>query len=61
MTMSQDLEGYYQASHHVLHDLSKNADLAPLLAAVLAALGQSEPQVGVPVAAEDALAKLDVS
>ena len=61
LTKSQDSEGYYQASHHVLHDLSKSADLAPLLAPVLAALGRSEPQVGVPVAAADALAKLDAS
>jgi HEAT repeat protein len=61
LAKSQDSEGYYPASHHVLHDLSKSAELAPLLAPVLAALGHSEPQVGVPVAAEDALAKLTAS
>jgi HEAT repeat protein len=61
LTKSQDSDGYYQASHHVLHDISKSTDLAPLLATVLAALGQSEPQVGVPVAAKDALAKLNAS
>ena len=47
-----------QSSHHVLRDLSKLRDLGPLLAPVLKAFDQPEPEVAVPVAAQAALESL---
>ncbi len=58
LTKSQDSEGLYKSAHHVLHDLSQHSYLGPLLAPVLKALDQSEPEVAVPVAAQRALENL---
>ena len=58
LTKSQDSEGLYKSAHHVFHDLSKNSDLGPLLAPVLKALDQTEPEVAVPVAAQRVLENL---
>jgi HEAT repeat protein len=52
---SQDSEGLYKAAHHVFHDLSQHGDLGATLKPVLKALGQSESEVAVPVAAQSAL------
>jgi len=48
-------DGMYRGAHHVLHDLIKRSDLAPLLAPVYQALDHPEPEVAVPVAALEAL------
>ena len=58
LTKSQDSEGLYKSAHHVFRDLSKRSDLGPLLAPVLKAFDQSEPEVAVPVAAYSALESL---
>jgi len=58
LTKSQDSEGLYKSAHHVLHDLSQHSDLGPLLAPVLKALDQSQPEIAVPVAAQRALENL---
>ena len=58
LTMSQDSEGLYKSAHHVLHNFSKDSDLGSLLAPVLKALDQPEPEVAVPVAAQRALKSL---
>ena len=58
LTKSQDSEGLYKSAHHVLHDLSQHSDLGPLLAPVLKALDQAEPEVAVPIAAQRALENL---
>jgi HEAT repeat protein len=55
LTKSQDSEGLYEAAHHVLHDLANNIELAPIAKPVLDALGESEPELAVPIAAERAL------
>ncbi len=58
LTKSQDSEDLYKAAHHVLHDLANNTELAPIVKPVLDALGQSEPELAVPIAAERALANM---
>jgi HEAT repeat protein len=58
LTESQHSGGLYKSAHHVLHDLSQQADLQPLLAPVLKALDRPEPEVAVPVEAERALESL---
>ena len=58
LTKLQDSEGLYKAAHHVLHDVAKHAELASVVNPVLDALGQSEPEVAVPISAERALASM---
>jgi HEAT repeat protein len=58
LTKSQDSEDLYKAAHHVLHDLANDNELAPIVKPVLDALGQSEPELAVPIAAERALANM---
>jgi HEAT repeat protein len=58
LTKSRDSAGLYKAAHHVLHDLAQNAKLAPVVKPVLTALGRSDPELAVPVAAERALASM---
>jgi len=55
LTHSDPPGGMYQSAHHVLHDLVKRSDLAPLLTPVYQALDHPEPEVAVPVAAQEAL------
>ena len=52
---AKDSEAIYKGGHHVLHDLAKVKKLAPLLKPVLEAFDQAEPEVSVPVAAQEAL------
>ncbi len=58
LTKSRDSEGLFKSAHHVVRDLSQHSDLGQLFAPVLKALNQSEPEVGVPVAAQRALENL---
>jgi HEAT repeat protein len=55
LTHSDPPGGMYQSAHHVLHDLLQRSDLAPLLTPVYQALKHPEPEVAVPVAAQEAL------
>ena len=55
---SQDSEGLYASAHHVLRDLSQPGELGPLLAPVLKALDESEPEIAVPIAAQRTLENL---
>jgi HEAT repeat protein len=56
LTQSDPPGGMYQGAHHVLHDLVRERpDLAPLLMPVYQALDHPEPEVAVPVAAQEAL------
>lgn len=55
LTRSDPPDHMYQSAHHVLHDLIKRGDLAPLLKPVYQALRHPEPEVAVPVAAQEAL------
>jgi HEAT repeat protein len=50
---------FYQAAHHVVHDLSRRGH-AEILAPVLAALAHSEPMIAAPPAALRALTALPV-
>lgn len=59
LTKSQVSQELYKSAHHVFRDLSKRSDLGHLLAPVLHALDQSEPEVAVPVAANSALESLE--
>ena len=47
--------GVYEGAHHVLHELAKRGKLASLLAPVLKAFKQPQPELSVPVAAENAI------
>ena len=47
-----------EGAHHVCHTLVKRKRLGPILRPVLAALGQTEPEVAVPPAAYTALSRL---
>ena len=49
---------FCEGAHHVCHTLVKRRKLGPILRPLLAALGQSEPEVAVPPAAYAALSKL---
>jgi hypothetical protein len=49
---------FCEGAHHVCHTLVNKRKLGPILRPVLAALGQSEPEVAVPPAAYDALSRL---
>ena len=49
---------FCEGAHHVCHALATRRRLGPILRPVLAALGQAEPAVGVPLAAYIALSKL---
>lgn len=51
-------EGFYKAAHHVFHDLAKKPRLQDKLAPLVASFGKSEPQISVPVAAEEFLEEL---
>jgi HEAT repeat protein len=59
LTQSELPDGMYQGAHHVLHDLAKHDDLAPLALPVLAALDQLEPEIAVPLAAAEALKSVE--
>lgn len=61
MLTKKDLpDGVYPGAHHVLHELSTDEELASLLRPILNALGHSEPEVAVPVAAAKILQSGDV-
>ena len=60
LTKSELPEGTYQSSHHVLHELARQPDRASLLAPVLRALEQPEPEMAVPLAAQKALQNVGV-
>jgi HEAT repeat protein len=57
---SDPLEGLYRGAHHVLRDLARHSDLTDILAPVIQALDEPEPEMSVPVAAQKALRGLAV-
>jgi HEAT repeat protein len=55
LTKSDLPDGFYSGAHHVLHDLTRRSDLALVLAPVLKAFDEPEPEIAIPPAATKAL------
>lgn len=55
---TRDSEDFYKAAHHVLHELAKKPKRQALLSPLVEAFNTSEPQIAVPVAAEELLEEL---
>lgn len=52
---TRDSIDFYKAAHHVLNELAKKPKLQAMLSPLLAAFRSPEPQIAVPVAAEEIL------